>query len=225
MAVDAGKIVVVGCGPGGPEYVLPAARAAVQQAEIILGSRRLLGLFPQQGGRQIVLPPGVEPALEVIAEHFGKCRVAVLVSGDPGLFSLAKAVVKRFGRGNCEVVAAVGSLQAAFARLALDWSDARILSAHGRLPEVSAAELGESEKIAIFAGTAEAIGWVGRVAQALAASHALFVCENLTLPDEQVRQVEPHELEPAGLSSLTLMIFVRRDAIAEEPATLDSTGA
>ncbi len=224
MGVDHPKIFIVGCGPGGPEYVTPAANGAVACAKIVMGAKRLRCLFPESTSRQVPLPAEVEPALRAIAEHSQAGPVAVLVSGDPGLFSLAKAMVSRFGRGNCEVVPAVSSLQVAFARLALDWSDLRMLSAHGRWPQVSAQELCRLEKIAVFAGTPQATSWIGRLAEELAASHTLFLCENLTLPEEDVREVRSDELRSVEFSPLSLVIFVRCSALAEEQQASDSTG-
>ena len=83
--------------------------------------------------------------------------------------------------GSVEVVPAVSSVQVAFARLGLDWADARILSAHGRTPsDHGAMNLAEADKIAILAGTKEAIRWSAGMAAALEASHAAFLGENLT---------------------------------------------
>lgn len=213
MAVKRTHIAIVGCGPGGPEYVTPAARAAVAGAAVVLGPKRLLPLFPESQSRHAALPAHVEPALQTIADARGRGCVAVLVSGDPGLFSLARALVRRFGSERCQVVPAVSSVQVAFARLGLDWSDARILSAHGRLPSESADELRRSEKIAVLGGTSDAVNWVAELARRLAASHSLFVCENLTLPDETVRRLRPGELRSAKLSSLSLMILVREETV------------
>lgn len=219
MAVERPQITIVGCGPGGPEYVTPAAQAAVASAAVVLGPKRLLRLFPQSQSQQAALPAHVEPALRTIAEACESGRVAVLVSGDPGLFSLAKAVARRFGSGRRQVVPAVSSVQVAFARLGLDWSDARILSAHGRLPSESADQLRRSEKIAVLGGTGEAVHWVAELAQQLAASHVLFVCENLTLADETVRRMRPAELRSAELSSLSLMILVREETVPPKENT------
>lgn len=213
MALERPRITIVGCGPGGPEYVTPAARAAVAGAAVVLGPKRLLRLFPESQSRHAALPAHVEPALQTVAEACGSGRVAVLVSGDPGLFSLAKALVERFGSPCCQVVPAVSSLQVAFARLGLDWSDARILSAHGRLPSESADELRRSDKIAVLGGTGEAVHWVAELAEQLATSHSLFVFENLTLPDETVRRLRPGELRSAELSSLSLMLLVREETV------------
>ncbi|KKK94868.1 hypothetical protein LCGC14_2678510 [marine sediment metagenome] len=225
MAVDRHKICIVGCGPGGPDYVTPAAGRAVARAQTVLGAKRLLELFPDSIARHVPLPAAVEAAIETVAEHLRTGPVAVLVSGDPGLFSLAKAIVARFGRSNCEVVPAVSSLQVAFARLGLDWADALILSAHGRIPQVSAEELSRSDKVAVLAGTREATSWVGRMAEVLTDTHALFVCENLTLAEETVRELRPEVLHSAELSSLSVMILARRSLILEEQQASDSRGA
>ncbi len=210
MAVDAPKITIVGCGPGSADYLTPAAAKAVAQAEVVLGSKRLLGLFDEDESPRIELPARVDPALELIAGHAAERRVAVLVSGSPGLFSLAKAVVGRFGREHCRIIPAVSSVQVAFARLGLDWADARILSAHGSLPEVTAEELAGCPKIAVLAGTEQAVRWVCDVARELQESHQLFVCENLTLDNEQVRSVDPEEFEGLRPDSLTIMVLVVR---------------
>ncbi len=215
MAVNDPRIMIVGCGPGSPDYLTSAAAKAVARAEVILGSKRLLALFNEDESPRIELPARVEPALEMIAQHAAERRVAVLVSGSPGLFSLAKAVVGRFGREHCRIIPAVSSVQVAFARLGLDWADARILSAHGSLPEVTAEELADYPKIAVLAGTEQAVRWVCDVAGKLQESHELFVCENLTLDNEQVRSVDPAEFEGIQPGSLTIMVLVaqlnRRD--------------
>ena len=230
MAISHHKVVIVGCGPGGPEYVTPAAAKAVAQSQAVVGAQRLLRLFPESLARQTPLPPAVQPAIEAIADHLRAGSVAVLVSGDPGLFSLAKAVIAhfggnaRFGGNNVEIIPAVSSLQAAFARLGLDWGDTRIISSHGRIPAVTARELSRSDKVAIFAGARQATAWVRSMVEELADTHALFVCENLTLPEETVREVGPEELQSAELSSLTLLILVRRSERAAEPHRPDSMG-
>ena len=130
MAVNALPIAIVGCGPGSPQYLTDAARQAVAGAEVLLGSRRLLELFDDCRCRRVEVGGDVAAIMEQIAAHHeAGQRVVVLVSGDPGLFSLGRNIVERFGRENCEVIAAVSSVQAAFARLGLDWGDALIISA------------------------------------------------------------------------------------------------
>ena len=212
MAMTERKISIVGCGPGGPEYVSPAARAAARDAEVLLGALRLLEMFPEHTGPKAALQGSIEQMLGAIAAVLeeGK-RPTVLVSGDPGLFSLAQRIVERFGASACHILPAVSSVQVAFARLGLGWADAKIISAHGRVPGAEPAELTGFDKIAILAGTPEALAWCGRAAGELQTTHAAFVCENLTLCDERIRQLGADEIASCGASSLCIVILVRKE--------------
>ncbi len=211
MAMSAAKITIVGCGPGSAAYVAPGARNAACEAEVLIGSRRLLELFSEAPGEKIGLGADTEATLETVAAvcRSGR-RIAVLVSGDPGLFSLAQKVIRRFGREACEIIPGISSVQVAFARVGLDWIDARMLSAHGRTPAIAPQELSPLDKIAVLAGNREGLQWSAGIADVLRPTHAVFLCENLTLEDERIRQVEPELLEQIDSASLSIVLMVRR---------------
>jgi len=213
MAMNRADITIVGCGPGSPDYLPPAARRAVAGAEIVVGSPRLLELFPEASPARILVGADINAALDQMAAVDGGRSMAVLVSGDAGLYSLAQHVLRRFGRARCEVIPGISSLQVAFARLGLDWADARILSAHGRRPPVDAAELGSVDKIAILAGMGEGLRYAAEVAATLQASHAVRLCENLTLADERVRSITAEELARCDAASLSIVLIIRRPLI------------
>ena len=137
MAMNPPNLSIVGCGPGSALYVTEAARRAVAGADVLAGGKRLMELFPDCHAERILVDADIPAVLEQIAARRAAGRkIAVLVSGDPGLHSLAQNVIRHFGREHCEVVPAVSSVQVAFARLGIDWADARIVSAHGRIPEI-----------------------------------------------------------------------------------------
>jgi len=208
------KIMIVGCGPGSPEYLTPLARRTAESAEVLVGARRRLELFPQSRAERIMVTGKIEEALDRVAEHHEQGRrIAVLVTGDPGLCSFAQPVLKRFGCDDCEVIPGVSSVQVAFARLGLDWLDAMIISAHGREPEAEEASLLQAGKIAVLPGGEASWQWIVRTAQQLSASHRLYSCENLTLSDERVRQVEAADLDAAQPASLTIILFIRNDLL------------
>jgi len=219
VATEPKPVLIVGCGPGAPEYVTPAARQAARQAGALLGAGRLLELFPECACEKVPWRGTTEAMLDEIGRLLaqGK-RVAVLVSGDPGLFSLAQSVLRRFGAAACEIIPAVSPVQVAFARVGLDWAGVRILSAHGRSPGIDPMELAETDKVAILAGTAEALAWCARAATALEETHTAVVCENLTLPGERVRILVPQEIATCGASSLTIVLLVRRALTREGEA-------
>ena len=212
MALKSEDILIVGCGPGAPGYLSPAAKTAVASADVLLGAQRLLDMFPKFPGQTIPWQGHTDDLLAEVAKILDCGQSpAVLVSGDPGLFSLAQGLVRRFGVSRCHIVPAVSSVQVAFARLGLAWVDAKIISAHGRSPDVAPAELAGHDKIAILAGTAEALAFCGMAAQALQQTHAAVVCENLTLSDERIRRMEAEKIASCGASSLTIIILARKE--------------
>lgn len=210
MDIRTPPIIIAGCGPGSPDYLTPAARKAVEQADVLIGAGRLLELFPGHGAEKIVVGPDVEKILGEIVTRRRK-RIVVLVTGDPGLCSLSRPVLKRFGRHACEVIPGVSSVQVAFARIGLDWLDARIIDAHGDDPDFNPATLMREGKIAIFAGRTEAIKWIAGLAKAIGNGRRIYLCENLTMEDEKIREVQPDELDKVEASSLTIVLIIKED--------------
>ncbi|MBI5686134.1 MAG: precorrin-6y C5,15-methyltransferase (decarboxylating) subunit CbiE [Verrucomicrobia bacterium] len=207
------KITIVGCGPGALDYLTPVARAAIEHAKVLVGAQRLLDLFPTQDAERIVVKADIETVLGQIAARAGQKRVVALVTGDPGLCSLATPIVKRFGRAACQIIPGVSSVQVAFARLGLDWLDARIVTAHDKKPDTSAAALVREKKLAVLAGNDTTQPWIASLATALAASHQVFVCENLTLPDERIRQIKPSQLQTMKLASRTIVLLLHKEVL------------
>jgi len=231
-------IEIVGCGPGAADYLTGAARKAVLGAELLAGSRRLVELFPDYRGEKLLVDAHIEPLLDQLeaAWRLGR-KVAVLVSGDPGLYSLAERLLRRFGRENCRVTPAVSSVQTAFARLGLSWDNVRVISVHGRLPPGDV-DLSQRDKLALLCGTREAMCWAASTCEALRETHAAYLCENLTLPGERVCRLTPEDLrayrgagvppaqaaetaapqqpgvdpgQPLGTASLAILVLVRRE--------------
>jgi len=215
MAVEKKKIIIVGCGPGAASYITPAAEAAAEKADVLIVSQRLKDLFPECPAERIDSGTDVAGILDVIASRRDDGRqVVVLATGDPGIFSLAKPVIRRFGRENCEVIPGISAVQVAFARLALGWQDARIITAHSRNPEVSAADLKESDKIVILGGREGALRWTAELIPKLGGDRRVFLCEELTLPGEQIREVHAGELTEPPVSSRVIVLIIKRELLS-----------
>jgi len=204
------RITIIGCGPGSPECVTPEARAACAGADLLLGSSRALELFPECTGRRIVMQGDSHSRLEAVAALDPGLRVAVLVTGDPGIASLGSLAVRRFGRAACRVVPGISSAQVAFARLGLNWTGARILSAHHARPVAAVA--GENV-VAVLAGGKDSCGWIADLLEECGAGYAAFVCEDLALPAESVRRVDPAQLRQGGFSHRTVVVIAKEELI------------
>ena len=103
--------------------------------------------------RALSLGPDLQAGLSKIESLRPKGPVTVLVSGDPGFFSLAKLVLRRFGRENCRIVPGISSVHVAFSRICLDWADAKIISAHVSDPDQAIDQsVAKESKIAVLLG-------------------------------------------------------------------------
>jgi cobalt-precorrin-7 (C5)-methyltransferase len=209
MESELHPITIVGCGPGSPGYLTAAAIRAVQEAEVLVGARRLLDLFPEHPGERIMMEAHTEKVLAAIADRPNK-KIAVLVTGDPGLASLAQPILKRFGRSRCRVIPGISSLQAAFARLGLDWLGVRIIDAHGKDPSIHLKTLEGIDKIAVLGGRKESLSWLLREALAMRDDFNLWACEDLTLETERIRELDPQTAGGLELSSRTIFILIRK---------------
>ncbi|MFH0937939.1 MAG: precorrin-6y C5,15-methyltransferase (decarboxylating) subunit CbiE [Planctomycetota bacterium] len=207
------KIAIVGCGPGAASYLTPLARQTVEQAEALVGARRWLDLFPESKAERIAVTADIQKALNEIAARQARQRIAVLVSGDPGLCSFAQPVIKRFGLAACEIIPGISSVQVAFARLGLDWLDARFLSAHHHDPDMNFATVATASKIAILAGYEGAMSWIARFASTLSPDYRIFICENLTLNSERIYEVARPDLAALRNVSCAIVLLIRKDAL------------
>jgi len=211
MATERRAITIIGCGPGSPDHITPAAVDAARSAEVLIGTDRLLHFFTDADAEKIPVGSAVEETLDRVGERFGHKQIAVLVSGDPGLFSLARLVIQRFGREHCRVIPGVSSVQVAFARLGLDWGDAIILSAHKHDPDIDPA-WAAAAKIAVLAGRKGSLEWTAEQLLPTLEDRLVFLCENLTMPDESVREVKPTELLTLQASSRSVILIVKRSS-------------
>jgi cobalt-precorrin-7 (C5)-methyltransferase len=215
-AIPAGKkkIIIVGCGPGAESYITPAAREAAQKADVLIVSRRLQELFPEIVAERIDSGIDIDGTIDMMAaRRDAGLQVVLLATGDPGIASLAQPVVRRFGRENCEVIPGISSVQVAFARLGVGWEDARIVSAHSRDPEESAADLRDEDKLAILGGREGSLHWAAGLIEELGGGRRVFLCEELTMPDEKIREVRAGELTERPVSSRAIILVIREELL------------
>ena len=215
MAIEKKKIIIVGCGPGAESYITPEAITAARKADVLIVSQRLQALFPEIIAERIDSGVDIEGTLDEIAVRRDAGRqVVLLATGDPGIASLAQPVIRRFGRENCEVIPGISSIQVAFARLGLDWREVRIVTAHSRDPEESAADLRSAEKIAILGGRDGSLRWAAGMIRDLGAGRRVFLFEDLTLPGEKIREVVADELLRIPVSSRAIILIIQGELLS-----------
>lgn len=203
-------ITIVGCGPGSRACLTLEAVDVVDQAALIIGAPRLLGLFPDSRAQKVAFDTNLSALFELLGNHWKHTSIAVLVTGDPGVYSLAKPIVERFGIENCRVIPGISSVQLALSRLGLDMAKTRILSAHHRLPKVDAAALVGFETIAVLTGHESTYRWIRSLVEKLHDDYRVVRLSNLSLEDERIEEIEIDKISDQCPTSKTIVLLTRR---------------
>ncbi|WP_280298123.1 precorrin-3B C(17)-methyltransferase [Nocardia neocaledoniensis] len=92
-----GEVVVVGLGPGDTEWTTPQVTAALAEATDLVGYTTYIDRVPERAGqRRHASDNKVESERAAMALDLARrgARVAVISSGDPGVFAMAAAVLE-----------------------------------------------------------------------------------------------------------------------------------
>ncbi|MBM7854344.1 cobalt-precorrin-7 (C5)-methyltransferase [Desulfohalotomaculum tongense] len=128
----ANTIAVLGVGPGSADYLTPAAARHISEAEVLVGACRLIKTFAQPGQKCYTITADLQQTIRVIKEESRRHKVAVLVSGDSGLYSFASCLTKHIDGKQLEIIPGISPVQLLFARIKKPWQQAVIISMHGR---------------------------------------------------------------------------------------------
>jgi cobalt-precorrin 5A hydrolase/precorrin-3B C17-methyltransferase len=97
-----GSVTVVGLGPGGAWHRTPAAELAIRRADVVVGYSAYVDqcrdlLVPSQTVRAFPLGAELERAGFALAEAAGGARVALVCSGDAGVYAMASPLLELAG--------------------------------------------------------------------------------------------------------------------------------
>lgn len=122
-------IDIIGIGSGGPESLSVGALGRIEQATLLVGTKRHLKLFPGFKGTKFEITP-LQKAVKKIKQA-GSVPVVVLATGDPGLFGIGEYLTRELGKRNVRIVPNVSIVQEAFASIKESWNGVKIISVHG----------------------------------------------------------------------------------------------
>ena len=122
------KLTLIGCGCGRGTLTLEA-RAAIEQAQLLVGALRLLEEFPEAAERKPAR--SAKEILEALQQANGR-DTAVLFSGDSGFYSGAGTLFSQLEGEAPVLLPGISSLQVLSARLKEPWQDWKLCSAHGK---------------------------------------------------------------------------------------------
>ncbi|MGW0333781.1 precorrin-6y C5,15-methyltransferase (decarboxylating) subunit CbiE [Streptomyces sp. NPDC003011] len=178
----ADRVTVIGW-DGSP--LTAAARSALSAATLVAGAPHHLALPEVPPGAERVRLGSVALAARRVAGHRG--TAVVLADGDPGFFGVVRTLrAPEFGL-EVEVVPAVSSVAAAFARAGMPWDDAHVVVAHRRTLRRAVNVCRAHTKVAVLTSPGAGPAELGLLLEGV---HRTFViCEELGTEHEQVTVV------------------------------------
>ena len=209
------KVTIVGCGPGSKKFITGCAMQHIINAEVLIGSRRLLSLFPDADADTYVLSNNYKLLItRIVSLSKKKKKVVVLVSGDPGFFSYSKLIVDKLGVEKCEVIPGISSIQMAFAKIGRTWNDACFMSLHGRSGKLASVvkKITDNEKVAVLTDNSNNVKLIAKkLLETGVKERKIFVCENLSLEEERIREFDVSSILKIRVSDLNVIIFLDED--------------
>ena len=197
------KVYLIGVGMGNPDTLTLQALEAVRACPVLVGARRLL----EPWGAEHDCVPLIAAA--DIAEYVGKAPlgpVGVLLSGDTGFYSGAKALWPLLGAHEVVTVPGLSSLTYFCAKLQTAWQDAKLVSAHGRDCDL-AGEIARNPRTFALTGGATRVADVCRaLAERGLGDVKVSVGERLGYPDERITTAPAAELAGEDFDSLAVLL-------------------
>ncbi|MFC5916813.1 precorrin-6y C5,15-methyltransferase (decarboxylating) subunit CbiE [Streptomyces pulveraceus] len=149
-------VTVVGIGADGWAGLPDAARAALADAQVLIGGARQLALLPPAcRGRRVPWPSPLRPAVPgLLAAHAGS-RIAVLASGDPMFYGIGRALTEVLGPDGLRILPHPSSVSYACARIGWPVEDTETVTLVGRPAARLAAALHEGRRVLVLSADAD----------------------------------------------------------------------
>ncbi len=210
-----------------------SARAALAQAELLIGAAAHLAAFPELTAEKRSYPSPMSGLGDLLRANSGR-RIALLASGDPLFYGISGALLRYLPPEHLVFHPNVTSIQAAFARLGRPWQQAQLVSLHGRPLASLRAALQGNRLYALLTDRDSSPTAIARVLVETGFGESdLWVAEDLGMPSERLRQFQAVDLADADteFSPLNVVILETRGPggiLPEFPGIPDerfSTGA
>lgn len=200
------EVAVVGMGPGGREHRTQAAQLALQEAECLIGARRMLEAtaLPGQICCEAVAP---EKIREAIFAHPECSRFAVVLSGDVGFYSGARKLLPLLTDCKAKLLPGISSLSMLCCRLGVSYEDAVSVSLHGREMGI-AAVLARESKVFVLVGGEDGMGKLCRhLVEFGFGAVDVSVGERLGYPEERITRGTAAQLAGERFDSLSAALI------------------
>jgi len=152
---------VVGIGEDGMDGLVPATRAVVEAADVIVGGDRHHQLSDNVTAERLAWPSPFDALIDMLQTHKGR-RVVVLATGDPLWFSVGARIGRSIDPSEIVYHPQLSAFQLASARMGWSMADVETLTVHGRPVEQMIAFIQPDVRLLILTTGSETPGQIAK---------------------------------------------------------------
>ncbi len=201
-------VTIIGMGLS-PEDLTEKHKKIIQEADVLMGGERHLSFFENTPAQKKKITKDLRGAINFIQSHIKQKAIVVLASGDPLFFGVGATIIDALGPDQVRVLPNISSIAAAFSRIKEPWSQAKVISLHGRdsEPELLNA-LKTHKRVAVFTDPKRNPAWLaGLLISKKAGDVTMGVFERHGEPEEKIGWYKLAEAAVLTFSEPNVVIF------------------
>ena len=209
-------ITLLGIGMGSPEMLTVQGKNSLDQADLLIGARRMVDSV-RRPGQDAFIEYRSQEIKDYIDSHPEYNNIVIVLSGDVGFYSGAKKLLdvlqqNRLAQGTTQpeiqVQCGISSVVYFMSRIGLSWDDAKIVSAHGRGCNLISYIRNEKKVFAIL-GTSDGVAILAKKLVEYGMGNVLlYVGENLSYDNEMIFVKKADELTEYTGDTLSVICAV-----------------
>ena len=217
------EITLLGIGMGAPETMTLEGLLACEQADCIIGAKRMLeavqkslncwNVSRKDAVQMVSMYLSTEIA-EYIRTHKEYRHIVIALSGDVGFYSGAKKLTDALAEYPLHLICGISSGVYFAAKLQTSWDDMLLTSMHGRQMNLLAA-LKKSKKVFTLASDAKSIRELAELLLNYGMDElTMSVGTNLSYPEEQITTGTPADFQNYDTAGVSVVLLEKKEHTA-----------
>jgi precorrin-6Y C5,15-methyltransferase (decarboxylating) len=201
------NVTLIGMGSGQPENLTLQGLAALRQADLILGARRLLAVLPAGCTENRAAAYRPDEVAELL-QTSGAENAVLVYSGDTGFYSGASSMMEKLEAlgVRARVLPGLSSIQLLAAALGRPWQGWNLVSAHGRTCDPVAECMQGRPTFFLTGGSEDPATLCAQLASEGFGDVQAVVGQCLGTPEEKIFRGSVKELAAGRFNSLSVLL-------------------
>lgn len=203
------KIYIIGTGMNAKKTITVQGLAVVNNADILIGARRMTEFFADLGK-----PVFVSYDSEIITEYIKKSSYeiyAVLMSGDCGFYSGAEKLKELLDDTNTEIICGVSAPVYFSSSIGIPWLDWHFVSLHGMNANIIRSVCSYEKTFFLLGGKITASQICSLLCEYGMSNVSVYIGENLGYDNEKISEGYAENFKDKQTEKLSVILIINSD--------------